>query len=143
MASEPDGPRVPPEIARFLTAHIGSVEELELLLLLHRGRERAWTAEEAARALYANPQSIARRLAKLHRSGLVASADAPGASGASAASAAFRFAPADPELSTLVDRLDDVYRERRVAVITLLASQPLENIRAFADAFRLGRKGND
>jgi hypothetical protein len=136
MASEPGGPRVPPEIARFLAAHIGSVEELELLLLLCRERAHPWTAEAAARALYANPESIARRLAKLQHSGLVAGA------GAASGPATFRYAPADTEICALVGRLDEVYRERRVAVITQLASQPLENIRAFADAFRLGRKGN-
>jgi hypothetical protein len=136
MASEPGAPRVPPEIARFLSAHIASVEELELLLLLRRERERAWTAEAAAHALYANPQSIARRLTKLQHSELVAGTDA------APAPATFRYAPADAEICALVGRLDEVYRERRVAVITHLASQPLENIRAFADAFRLGRKGN-
>jgi hypothetical protein len=138
MASEPGGPRVPPEIARFLAAHIGSVEELELLLLLCRERAHPWTAEAAARALYANPESIARRLAKLQRSGLVAGPDASSAP----APAAFHYTPRDAETAALVARLDEVYRERPVAVITLLASQPLENIRAFADAFRFGRKGN-
>jgi hypothetical protein len=137
MAAEPSGPGVSPEIARFLTAHIDSVEELELLLLLRRGRERAWNAEEAARALYANPQSIARRLARLQRSELLA-LDEPAAT-----PPVFRYAPTDRDVCALVGRLDEVYRERRVAVITFLASQPLENIRAFADAFRLGRKGTD
>ena len=31
------------------------------------------------------------------------------------------------------------YRERRVAVITLIASKPIENVRAFSDAFRIRR----
>ncbi|HEU4698292.1 MAG TPA: hypothetical protein VFS40_03880 [Gemmatimonadales bacterium] len=136
MAESP-GPRIPPEIDRFLAACIGSVEELELLLLLQEDPTRAWTADEAARALYSNPGSIAHRLARLHRSCLLVTEEGPGGH------ARYRFAPEDAPTTALVARLARIYRERRVAVITLLASRPLENIRAFTDAFRLGRKEED
>jgi hypothetical protein len=36
-----------------------------------------------------------------------------------------------------------MYRERRVAVITLIASKPIENVRAFSDAFRIRRNKED
>ena len=40
-------------------------------------------------------------------------------------------------------RVAEIYRERRVAVITLIASKPIENVRAFSDAFRFRRKKGD
>ena len=40
----------------------------------------------------------------------------------------------------MIDTLADTYRERRVAVVTAIASKPMENVRAFSDAFRLRRK---
>jgi hypothetical protein len=39
--------------------------------------------------------------------------------------------------------LADTYRERRVAVITVIASKPMENVRAFSDAFRLRKKDKE
>jgi hypothetical protein len=39
-----------------------------------------------------------------------------------------------------VARLAGTYRERRVAVITLIVSKPLESVRAFSDAFRIRKK---
>jgi hypothetical protein len=48
------------------------------------------------------------------------------------------------DLHSAVTHLDQIYRERRVAVITLIASKPIENVRAFSDAFRIRRnKEND
>jgi hypothetical protein len=39
-----------------------------------------------------------------------------------------------------VGDLAATYAERRVAVITLIASRPMDNVRAFSDAFRLRKK---
>jgi hypothetical protein len=46
-------------------------------------------------------------------------------------------------LHETVSHLDHMYRERRVAVITLIASKPIENVRAFSEAFRIRRKKED
>jgi hypothetical protein len=40
----------------------------------------------------------------------------------------------------VVARLADTYRERRVAVVSLIASKPIDNVRAFSDAFRLRKR---
>ena len=37
-------------------------------------------------------------------------------------------------------RVAEMYRVRRVAVVTLIASKPIENVRAFSDAFRIRRR---
>ena len=43
----------------------------------------------------------------------------------------------DPELDQAVVRLAKDYAERRVTVITLIFSKPVDKLRTFADAFRL------
>ncbi len=121
---------LPEDVHRFLDQHIESVEQLEVLLLLWRTPERGWTSDEVATAVYSHPSSVVRRLAMLLGQGLLRERE-PGC---------YQYAPRTADLHDTVTRLDQVYRERRVAVITLIASKPIENVRAFSDAFRIRRK---
>lgn len=121
---------LPEDVHRFLYQNIDSVEQLEVLLLLRRAPERGCTAEDVARELYSHPSSILHRMASLAGRGLLREVD-PGR---------YQYAPRSTELHDTVGRVAETYRERRVAVITLIASKPIENVRAFSDAFRLRRK---
>lgn len=121
---------LPEDVHRLLHQNIESVEQLEVLLLLWRTPERGWTSDEVATAVYSHPSSVVRRLAMLLGQGLLRERE-PGC---------YQYAPRTAELHDTVTRLDHVYRERRVAVITLIASKPIENVRAFSDAFRIRRK---
>jgi len=125
--------RIPEEVRHFLLQCIDSVEQLEVLLLLHRTPEQAWTPETVAQVLYSNADSIRRRLAGLHANGLLDST----------ASSSYRYLPKTSALDATVKLLADTYRERRVAVITVIASKPMENVRAFSDAFRLRKKDKE
>jgi hypothetical protein len=124
---------LPEDVHRFLYHNIDSVEQLEVLLLLRQGPERGWTAEEVARTLYSHPSSILHRLSSLAGRGLLRELEP----------ACYQYAPRSAELHQTVNRVADIYRERRVAVITLIASKPIENVRAFSDAFRFRRKKED
>ncbi|HJR17334.1 MAG TPA: hypothetical protein VJ808_10815 [Gemmatimonadales bacterium] len=124
---------IPEEVRNFLLQCIDSVEQLEVLLLLHRRREQEWSPEAVAQVLYSNPDSIRRRLAGLQAKELLAST----------ASTSYRYQPKTPALDATVTLLSDTYRERRVAVITVIASKPMENVRAFSDAFRLRKKDKE
>ena len=126
-------PGIPEEVSRFLLQCIDSVEQLEVLLLLHRMPEQRWSPEAVAQVLYSNPDSIARRLAGLHSNGLLTVAE----------SSSYRYQPKSTALDETVTLLANTYRERRVAVITIIASKPMENVRAFSDAFRLRKKGKE
>jgi hypothetical protein len=121
---------LPEDVHRFLHQNIESVEQLEVLLLLWRAPERGWTSDDVATAVYSHPSSVVRRLAMLLGQGLLRERE-PGC---------YQYAPRTADLHDTVTRLDHVYRERRVAVITLIASKPIENVRAFSDAFRIRRK---
>jgi len=121
---------LPEDVHRFLYQNIESVEQLEVLLLLWRTPERGWTSDEVATAVYSHPSSVVRRLALLLGHGLLRERE-PGC---------YQYGPHTAELHDTVTRLDHMYRERRVAVITLIASKPIENVRAFSDAFRIRPK---
>jgi len=49
---------------------------------------------------------------------------------------AVRYAPAPPALDATVVQLARDYAERRVTVITMIFSKPVDKLRTFADAFR-------
>jgi hypothetical protein len=56
----------------------------------------------------------------------------------------FRYAPVSPALDAAVRATARAYREKPVAITTAIYSQPADEIRAFADAFRLRKKdGSD
>jgi hypothetical protein len=123
---------LPDDVARFLSQHIDSVEQLEVLLLLHRAGDSAWTAEMVAAALYTQPTSAAHRLGALCDHGLLEQVGRH--------PPVYRFAAETLDRGELIATLADTYRERRVAVVTAIATNPMENVRAFSDAFRLRRK---
>ena len=124
---------LPADVHQFLYQNIESVEQLEVLVLLLRRAQRGWSPDEVARELYSHPVSISRRLAMLLARGLLREIE-PGC---------YQYAPRTPELHATVVRVADSYQERRVAVITLIASKPVENVRAFSDAFRIRRPRED
>jgi hypothetical protein len=131
-ASDPNSSAaVPADVRAFLAQHVDSVEQLEILLLLHQHPDMDWTPEETAARLYGNPESAARRLARLRDTRLLTGTAPPAAS--------YRYDPVSAEMRDAVARLAETYRERRVAVITLIASRPMDNVRAFSEAFRIGR----
>lgn len=104
------GAGIPEDVYRFLYQNIESVEQLELLMLLFQAPERGWSPAAGAGAVAGDRAEC------------------------------YQYAPRTPELHTTVARLAGTYRERRVAVITLIASKPLESVRAFSDAFRIRKK---
>jgi hypothetical protein len=129
--SQSDKP-VPEAVDRFLARYVQSIEYLEILLLLADQPDRRFTADEIAQAIYSVSGSATRRLDRMVADRLVESFDESPRS--------YRFAPEDARLNGLVSQVAETYRERRVAVITLIASRPMDNVRAFSDAFRLGKK---
>jgi hypothetical protein len=124
---------IPEDVRRFLLQCIDSVEQLEVLLHLYRTPEQSWSSDAIALALYSNPASIARRLAGLYTHDLLALTSSSG----------YRYQPKTAELEATVSQLAETYRQRRVAVISIIASKPMENVRAFSEAFRLRKKDKE
>ncbi len=125
---------LPEAVCRLIAEHIDSVEQLEVLLLLWRHPSRGWAPEAVARELRIEPASADKRLEDLERGGFLQCRDR--------ACREYQYAPEPPERDGLVRGLAEGYAERRVTVINLIFSKPVDRIRTFADAFRL-RKDDD
>jgi hypothetical protein len=121
----------PADIKQFIADTIDSVAQLELLLLLRSEAGKQWTAEEAGKALYSAADVTALQMADLQQKRLLAPGTATGT---------FHYRPEPPDVARLVDRLADLYRQRRVAVITAVYTKPIDKIKSFADAFRLRKE---
>jgi hypothetical protein len=126
------GDTVPPEVRQFLAQHIETAEQLEILLLLHRGGEREWTALDVSQAVYTVPASATMRLEGLVSRGFVSSTGG--------ADPCYRYEPRSEQLRAQVEALAEAYRVDRVGVIKLLFDKPPDPLQSFADAFKL--RGN-
>jgi hypothetical protein len=121
--------KIPAELRTFIAEHIQSVAKLEALLLLVEDPQRAWTSADAARALYIAETPTSALLRELHASGLLVATESQ--------PMRYRYEPKTKLLGCLVEDLARYYRERRVTVITLIHSAPVDNLRTFADAFKI------
>lgn len=123
------------EVKDFITAHINSVEQLEVLLLLRAHADQEWDPAALSRELRIDVNSAATRLADLHAHKLLTLREE--------SDLLYQFNPDTSELRRLVDQLAEIYIERRVTVINLIYSKPLDNILIFAEAFRLKKEKPD
>jgi DNA-binding IclR family transcriptional regulator len=122
--------QIPPDVEAFVREWIGSIAELELLLLVAEDTSRAWDVDDVARQLYVTPAAADTVLHQMTARGLVVQEGA-----------SFRFAPKKTELNGTVGRLRDEYAKRRLRIVELIYAGPAEKFQSFADAFRL-RKGH-
>lgn len=127
--------RISPEIRKLIREHITSVDQLEVLLLLHRTAGREWTAREVADELRTNVQMAGERLSDLSYRGLLVMTDT--------ARFSYVYRPTDIAIARAVDDLAAVYPTFRHRVIELIFSRPEESILSFADAFRITPKKKD
>ena len=121
-------PSIPTHVAAFLAEHVDSVVQLEALLLLHGEPDRAWSATEAGKELRVDPAWVSGQMEYLGSRGLVARVEGP--------EPRYRFAAQNPDLSRAVADLAKIYSQRRVTVISLIYSRPVDPVRHLADAFR-------
>lgn len=124
---------LPPEVGKFISQYVDSVEQLELLMLLARTGGRSWTADDVATTLGLSPASVTRNLEALASRQLLSATPGP--------PTRYRYAPATDALRADVQKLADAYRDHRTAVINRVASKFLDRIREFSDAFKI-KKGS-
>jgi hypothetical protein len=127
---------IPERVRAFVREHIQSIEQVEVLLLLFRTAPREWTAMATGRELRIDPVSAARRLTDFQSHGLVQARPGDEA-------LLYWYDGASGSLDRAISELAAAYRERRTALINLIISTPNDDVRVFADAFRLRRRGGD
>jgi len=118
------------ELAAFIHAHIHSIEQLEVLQALVDDPAQRWTAEEMADNLYIQLDSATARLHDLEAAGFCVVDNAH----------RYRYDPSLGDRDRLVRELLEAYRIRRVSIITLIFSKPVDQIDSFSEAFRFKRK---
>ncbi len=100
---------ISPDVRRFVAESIGSVAQLELLLILRRDPAVEW--ESAGREMRFPADWVAAQLVGFHRAGLV------GSSGREQRT--YRYGPR-PGLGRIVDKLAEMFSRRPTAVISLI-----------------------
>jgi hypothetical protein len=123
---------ISPELKLFVEQHIESVPQLEAILMLRNEPQRAWDAAEIAKALYLPEEVAASLLSDFVRRGFSAIAP-PGKE-------KYVYRTRDDATDRLIGELQAAYHDRRVAVISLIYSKPLNKVQTFADAFRFGKE---
>jgi hypothetical protein len=121
------------DFCRFLQTSIPAVDAAELLLLLRRTPQTAWSAAELAAQLRPSvaiaEADAAKYLDAFQARGLLA----PGED------SRVRYRPACEELRMYGDMLALAYKERPVTLIRMIYALRDSRIQTFADAFKLRR----
>lgn len=117
-------------LLNFIQTSFKSVWALEVLLLLRRHSDRAWSPKELVRELRGSAPVVAQSVVALQSAGLIAEG----------ADSRVQFAPASQSLRELVDAVEETYIEKPDAVRRVILMAPNEKLLTLADAFRL-RKG--
>jgi hypothetical protein len=124
---------IPEDVLRFLESCIDSVEQLQILLLLHSEPERSWTSAQISRELRSTDTSIEKRVEGLYVRDVLRRPPEKGDP--------IRFRPGTPELAKVIQRLSEQNQKRPYRVIDAIYSHPRKALKAFADAFKF--KGGD
>lgn len=126
-------PVVPVEVQQFVLERIGSIAQLEALLLMRNAPDTWWPSTSMAERLYVSEQACRAELESLKAQGLVlAKQDDVGWW--------FRYCPSTGELREFVDRLVYYYSKHLVPISNLIHSKPRTRVHEFAEAFSLKKK---
>lgn len=126
---------LPRDVEAFIRAHIRSVTQLEVLLLLHGSPERWWTPEEVDRELRSAAATTRQHLDDLCAAGLV---EIQGEAGP-----AFRFAATDDRDRAVVEALSERFRTHFHTVVETIYTPGRGSLQDFADAFTFKKGGKD
>jgi hypothetical protein len=122
-------PPLPAPVERFIGAHVDSIAQLEILVLLCEDATGRMTAETIARRLGLDATWAAAELRGLAARGVIAeSGDAE---------PAYELLPPEEAAGRDARQVVQTYRERRLSVVEVILQKPSKNIRVFAEAFRL------
>lgn len=123
--------QIPPDVREFVRREIKSVFQLEVLLLLHHTRERAWTVTEISQELGIDPEVAETQVVQLEELRLLQTEQSMPIS--------YVYGPKDQNNEIIIEKLAVSYDKQRVGILSLILSESNTRIRRFAEAFRLIR----
>lgn len=121
-----------PEAEEFIERAVDTIQQLEILMLLRRSRDRFWRVDEIAAELQMANTTVASSLSGLHANGvLVAEAANP---------AAYRYDPRSIVLHAGAESLAAAYETDPLPVLKAVLNKPPRELRTFSDAFLFRRR---
>jgi hypothetical protein len=120
------------ELARFVSAEVPSVEQLEMLLLLSGNPHRWWSASAVYEVIKSNPASVKERLQEFTDKQILKKDE----------SGCYQFSPENQAVWRLVSELREAYKQRPVKVVEAIYSRRTDTVREFAKAFRFKKDEN-
>jgi DNA-binding MarR family transcriptional regulator len=132
---------IPAQVCELIRASIHSLEELEILLMLHRERGRSWSAGQISSELRMSETLVVTALQALVANKLAARVG-------DATPLQHRYLSQGPQAEPVLEELARTYAQNRAPVLMQISSNAIERVREgalrrFSDALRVaGRKRN-
>jgi predicted transcriptional regulator len=126
------------DLRTFIKEKIQTVLRLEVLLLLHDQRPRAFTAAEVANELGFENETTAKELTVLEKSGLVVQSRTE----SKTEKFSYRYHPLNATLGSMIEQLARGYSKHRVSILSVMLSAHPDRTRLFAEAFRIIRSND-
>jgi hypothetical protein len=123
------------ELQEFIASYIGSVEQLEILLLLHANPEKSWSAAQISKHFRSNLDSVSARLQGLLNNGLATrTGDGQGT--------VFKYHSPSDAIHQRVQELSVCYVQKRSTIINMIYTGKSRAgasvaVQSLADAFRI------
>ena len=117
---------IPNEVRDFISEHIASMEQIEVLLLLSSHPDTEWTVDAVYAQIQSSPTSIHSRLREFCDKGLAIEKSPQ----------VFQYHPRTENVDRAVRALAATYKERRIKVIEYIYKKPADDVQSFADAFK-------
>lgn len=118
---------IPTEVRDFISEHIASMEQIEVLLLLSGQPEKEWPVDAVVAHIQSGPASILAHLRAFCEQGLLVQKS----------NQVYQFSARTEKLAQAMRALATTYKERRIKVIELIYQKPADGVQSFADAFKL------
>ncbi len=119
---------LPSSIRSFISRHVRSVEQLDILILFSREPKAVWTVQKVYDAILSTPQSVERWLDEMVRNGLLEKMIEPATS--------YRCT-GEVSLISQMRELGEIYHTRPVRVIEAIYRRDAAAAQSFADAFKI------
>jgi hypothetical protein len=130
-----NAPQLSESARRVLRDDIGSLERLDVLLLMQHDAERWWTAAALARELRIAPMQVEASLHALGRGNLLEVRVAE--------DVLYRYDPGAPALRQVIEEIVEFHYANRTAVAAILSAAHASGAELFAEAFRLRKDSDD
>lgn len=124
---------LPQTVRNFLSEHIQSTDDIDVLMLLRGAPQKQWSALEVSEVLRIDPISAGNRLVALSLQGLVSHRDGAGRL------YDFRYS-APKAIDKIAEELTTLYAQHRAEIHEYVARNQREQMNAMADAFRIKKR---